>query len=126
MKRFWPAAAVLAVLLTGTLLSGRHLDGFARSLTVLLEQAAVLAAEDRWREAEALTRQAYDTWQEHHTYLHTVMRHSDTDDILRQFRAVLQYLALEEMDQYAAANADLICQIGLLAEMEQASVVNVL
>ena len=54
------------------------------------------------------------------------MRHSDTDQILRGFRCVLQYLTLQEMDQYAAANADLIAQIRLLSEMEQATLVNVL
>lgn len=54
------------------------------------------------------------------------MRHSDTDQILRTFQSVLQYLELQELDQYAAANADLAAQIQLLAEMEQASLVNVL
>ena len=54
------------------------------------------------------------------------MRHGDTDQILRSFQGVLQYLQLEEMDQYAAANADLASQLRLLSEMEQASLVNIL
>ena len=54
------------------------------------------------------------------------MRHSDTDQILRSFQAVLEYLPLQEPDQYNAANADLIAQLELLAEMEQVSVANVL
>ena len=36
-----------------------------------------------------------------------------------------QYLALEESDQYTAANAELICQLELLSEMEQPSLVNI-
>ena len=76
--------------------------------------------------AEELTRQVYQDWQDSHFYLHVVMRHSDTDQILRTFQSVLQYLELQELDQYAAANADLAAQIQLLAEMEQASLVNVL
>ena len=44
-------------------------------------------------------------WQDSHFYLHVVMRHSDTDQILRTFQSVLQYLELQELDQYAAANA---------------------
>ena len=55
-----------------------------------------------------------------------MLRHSDTDQVLRAFRAVLEYLELEELDQYAAANADLVAQLELLAEMEQATLVNVL
>ena len=54
------------------------------------------------------------------------MRHSDTDQILRAFRSVLQYLEIQEMDQYTAANADLITQLELLSETEQAALVNVL
>ena len=45
--------------------------------------------------------------------------------ILRAFRSVLQYLDIREMDQYAAANADLMVQLELLSEMEQASLGNV-
>ena len=54
------------------------------------------------------------------------MRHSDTDQVLRAFRQVLEYLRLQEPDQYNAANADLMAQLELLAEMEQPSVANVL
>ena len=53
------------------------------------------------------------------------MRHSDTDQILCSFRALEQYLTLEEPDQYTAANAELITQLELLAEMEQPSLVNI-
>ena len=91
-----------------------------------LRQAQDCARREDWDQAEALTRQAFAGWQEHHLYLHCVMRHSDTDQILRSFQAVLEYLPLQEPDQYNAANADLIAQLELLAEMEQVSVANVL
>ena len=77
-------------------------------------------------EALELTGQVYDQWQERHFYLHATMRHSDTDQILRGFRTVLEYLRLQEADQYNAANADLVTQLELLAEMEQPTLVNVL
>ena len=54
------------------------------------------------------------------------MRHSDIDQVLRAFRQVLEYVRLREPDQYNAANADLMTQLELLAEMEQATIVNVL
>ena len=91
-----------------------------------LRQAQTLAGEENWNRAEGLTRQVYEDWQNHHFYFHTLMRHSDTDQVLRAFRQVLEYIQLQEPDQYNAANADLIAQLELLAEMEQASVVNVL
>lgn len=91
-----------------------------------LSRAQRLTEQGNWGRAEALTRQVYEDWQSHHFYLHTLMRHSDTDQVLRAFRTVLEYLRLQEPDQYNAANADLMAQLELLAEMEQASVVNVL
>ena len=126
MKRLWGAAALLAVVLIASLVNAWYSHAFAHRLSGQLEQAQQLASEGDWEEAGRITRQVYGDWNAHHFYLHSVLRHSDTDEILRTFRCVLQYLSLEEVDQYAAANADLISQLELLAEMEQASLVNVL
>ena len=126
MKRLWTAAALLVVLLAATLTNAWYSLSLTQRLSEPLKQAHQLARQQQWEQARDLTRQAYDSWNAHHTYLHCVLRHSDTDQILRSFRSVMQYLELEEMDQYAAANADLISQLELLSEMEQATLVNVL
>lgn len=126
MKRLWAACALLAVLLAASLVNAWYARSLTQRLTQPLTHAQQLAGQGDWDRARQLTSQAYDTWNNHHAYLHCVLRHSDTDQILRAFRGVLQYLDLEEMDQYAAANADLVSQLELLSEMEQASLVNVL
>lgn len=126
MKRLWIAAALLMVLLGASLANGRHAQELTGEMRESLRQAQDLAEQEDWGRAESLTRQVYEDWQSHHFYFHTVMRHGDTDQILRAFRTVLEYLRLQEPDQYNAANADLMAQLELLAEMEQASVVNVL
>ena len=126
MKRLWIAAALLAFLLGASLAHPRYSQSLTGDMTDRLRQAQSLAEGENWDQAEAVTRQVYEDWQDHHFYLHTLMRHSDTDQVLRAFRQVLEYLRLQEPDQYNAANADLIAQLELLAEMEQASVVNVL
>ena len=126
MKRLWIAAALIAAMLAGSLVNAWYAQSLCGSLNRELQQAHRSAQGGNWERAEEITREVYQIWQDHHFYLHTVMRHSDTDEILRAFRSVLQYLRLEEMDQYAAANADLMTQLELLAEMEQASFTNVL
>lgn len=126
MKRLWIAAVLMAVLLAGSLIDAWYVQSLCDSLTGRLEEAQQLARAEQWDRASELTQQVYQDWQSHHFYLHSVLRHSDTDQILRSFRSVLQYLDIQELDQYAAANADLLAQLELLAEMEQASVVNVL
>ena len=126
MKRLLASAAILSLLLGGSLYNAWYAQSLSDGLAVRLEWAQELARQSQWDQAAHLTRQVYQDWQSHHFYLHTVMRHSDTDQILRSFQCILQYLDIRELDQYTAANADLVSQIRLLAEMEQASLVNVL
>ena len=126
MKRLWIAAGLLALLLAASLTNAWYAQKLTGNMGERLRQAQTLTGQGTWDRAEALTRQVYEDWQDHHFYFHTLMRHSDTDQVLRAFRTVLEYLQLQEPDQYNAANADLMAQLELLAEMEQASVVNVL
>ena len=125
MRRLWIALALLAFLLGASLTNAWYAQRLTGDMREGLSQAQHLAEQGDWGRAEALTRQVYEDWQNHHFYFHTLMRHSDTDQVLRAFRQVLEYLRLQEPDQYNAANADLMAQLELLAEMEQATVVNV-
>lgn len=126
MKRLWIAVGLLALLLAASLTNAWYAQKLTGNMGERLRQAQTLTGQGNWDRAEALTRQVYEDWQDHHFYFHTLMRHSDTDQVLRAFRQVLEYLRLREPDQYNAANADLVAQLELLAEMEQATVVNVL
>ena len=126
MKRLWIAAALLLALLGASLANAWYAQSLTDSMREQLRLAQALTKQDDWDKAELLTRQAYEDWQKNHFYFHTAMRHSDTDQILRAFRSVLEYLELQEPDQYNAANADLMAQLELLAEMEQPSAANVL
>ena len=126
MKRLWIAAALLLFLLGASLTNAWYAQDVTDGMRQQLRQAQTWAEQGDWSRAESLTRQAYEDWQGHHFYFHTTMRHSDTDQVLRGFRTVLEYIRLQEPDQYNAANADLMAQLELLAEMEQPTVVNVL
>jgi len=126
MRRLWIAVALLAVMLGGTLGNAWYLggviDGYQRRLTT----AQDLAGRGAWEQAEQLTSQVYQDWQDRDSYFYILMRHVDTDAIYLTFQEVREYLKLEEMDQYTAANARLVAQLGLLAEMEQLTLKNVL
>ena len=116
-------SVILLILLILVVFLGSAL--MKKRLAGQLEQAQELADRGDWEGAARLSRESFGLWQAHDAYLHVMMRHSDTDQILRGFRALDQYLALEESDQYTAANAELICQLELLSEMEQPSLVNI-
>lgn len=126
MKRLWISVGLLLLLLGGSLFNAWYAKELTDAMGEQLRLAQQMTETGRWEQALALTQRVYDQWESRHFYLHSTMRHSDTDQILRGFRTVIEYLRLQEPDQYNAANADLITQLELLAEMEQPSVVNVL
>ena len=85
MKRLWIAALLLAVLFGATLCNNLYLRGFTGALNALLEQAEARAETGDWEEARVLTEQALTQWQSRDSYLHILLRHSDTDRILYRF-----------------------------------------
>ncbi len=126
MRRLWISVGLLLLLLGGSLFNAWYAKELTDTMGEQLRLAQQMTETGRWEQALALTQEVYNQWESRHFYLHSTMRHSDTDQILRGFRTVMEYLRLQEPDQYNAANADLITQLELLAEMEQPSVVNVL
>lgn len=126
MKRFCAACIILLLLLTASLLSSRALSQLTDDCIQQLSSAQQRASEHDWEQARTLTQRAFQRWQAHRFSLYILLRHDDADDVLISFRCVEQYLQLEEMDQYAAANITLITQLELLAEMEQVSLENIL
>ena len=126
MIRFWLSFSLLLTMLGTSLVNAAYLTDLAESITVRLQAAEEMAERDAWDQADAITTQCLNDWNGYHTYLHIISRHSDTDAILISFRSVLQSLKLQEMDEYAAANLELITQITLLAEIEQPDWLNVL
>lgn len=126
MRRLWISVGLLLLLLGGSLFNAWYAKELTDEMGEQLRLAQQMTETGRWEQALALTQEVYNQWESRHFYLHSTMRHSDTDQILRGFRTVIEYLRLQEPDQYNAANADLITQLELLAEMEQPSVVNVL
>lgn len=127
MRRFWLSLAVLAALFSGTLYNAHYLKGCTAELTALLDAAEAHAAAGDWDGAAELTEAAYDRWLDRETYLHMVMQHRDTDEVLLDFQEVRQLLAhREDGGEYAAANARLTARIALLYEMEQLTLKNLL
>ena len=126
MSRFWIALSLLLSMLGRSLVNAAYLTDMTESITLRLQAAEEMAEREAWDQADTITTQCLNDWNGYHTYLHIISRHSDTDAILISFRSVLQSLKLREMDEYAAANLELITQITLLAEIEQPDWLNVL
>ena len=126
MRRLYAACGILLLLLALSLANGWYARGLTARAMAELEHARELAAAEQWERAETITGDTLRRWRDNSLYLHIVMRHEDTDQILRTFRQVEQFLSERDLDQYAAANADLIVQMELLSDKEAATLDNVL
>lgn len=126
MKRLWISLVLLFAMLGSTLGNSRYLNGLISEFKEQLTYAHELSAHDHWDTARQITQQVVEHWQAHDFYLHVMLPHRDIDEIHLIFREVDEYLKLEEADQYNAANAKLIAQLELLAEMEQLNLKNIL
>lgn len=128
MRRLYVPLGLLALLTVLCTVHTVYLGRFTGELSHLLTQAQEQVAREDWEEADRLTRQAKEIWVEHEGYLHTTLRHADIDAILISFDEALAFLRAGERQsaEYAAVNARLITQIGLLLESELPSLTNLL
>lgn len=127
MRRLLIVSTILLALFALTLCSSRYLDGYTGRLIALLRQAEASTADGDWDAAADKTEAALELWRQRETYLHMVLQHRDTDEVLLGFQEVLQLINhREDGGEYAAANAKLITRIALLGEMEQLNWKNVM
>ena len=127
MKRFWGACAILALLTGATIWQGHYIAGYLEHMAQSLDQAQALVEKDKdGDQARRLSEDVFSMWETHKFHLHATMNHQDTDQVLFSIQSVRQYLQLEELDQYVAANAQLAAQLRLLVELEQPTLENIL
>ncbi len=128
MKRLYIALGLVALLAVLCTVHTVYLGRLTAELSGLLAQAQEQVERGDWEAADRLTRQSKEIWEEHEGYLHTTLRHADIDAILVSFDEALAFLRAGERQsaEYAAVNARLITQIGLLLESELPTLTNLL
>ena len=125
-KQILSSCLILSGLLALSLYCSRCIHLLTDECMSQLTHAQQLAVDGDWEHARMLTTETNKTWQSHSLPLYAVLHHNEADEVLLSFCSVEEYLKLEEMDEYAAANLELITQISLLAEIEQPNWLNVL
>lgn len=127
MHRLWICIAALLTLFGLTLCNSWYLNRYTEDLTRLLAEAEVCVCQGDWDAAADKTEAALELWRSRDPYLHMVLQHRDTDEVLLSFQEVLQWIEHQENGgEYSAANSRLITQIGLLSEMERLDLKNIL
>ena len=126
MRRLWLSLALLVLIFAATVGNSLYLRHLTGTITDLLEEAQILAQQEDWEEADALTREALKHWQDRELYLYTTLRDADTDEVYTSFREVEGFLRTREPQEYPASNARLIARLELVASMEQFNLQNLL
>ena len=128
MRRLYLSVGLIALMAALSGLHIWHLNDLTGQLTAQLTQAQALAQREDWDGAARLTRQAKERWTGHEGYLHTTLRHTDIDAILISLDEALAFLegAEKQPAEYAAVNARLLTQLGLLVEAELPTLTNIL
>ena len=128
MKRLYISVALIVLLAALSGLHVWHLNGFTSQLTGLLTQAQAQVERENWDEAARLTHQVKELWMDHEGYLHVTLHHADIDAILISMDEALAFLEGGEKQpaEYAAVNARLLTQLGLLVEAELPTLTNLL
>lgn len=126
MRRFFISIGILLVLLFCGIANANYAGALTEDISTQLNQAQALVHEQQWEQALAATQKIYTQWNSHHFYLHTILRHVETDQVTLGFETVLECLKLQDAQQYSTANAALLTHLSLLREMETISLANVL
>ena len=128
MRRLYVSLGLVALLAALCTVHTVYLSRFTGRLTQQLTQAQAQVDRGDWAEAARLTQRAKEDWTAHEGYLHTTLRHTDIDAILISFDEALSFLQAGERQsaEYAAVNARLLTQIGLLIEAELPTLPNLL
>lgn len=102
MNRCLIGICVLAVLLILTLCVTIAMEKIHRPIADLLEQAALAALKEDWKEAKDLSARAYGQWLRHHKFSAAVADHSPMDNIDEQFVQLSVFAAGRESVDFAA------------------------
>ncbi len=126
MKRGILAAGLLAAMVGLSLWHIATVGDLTREVRETLAQAEARAEAGSWEEAAALTREAEDIWRAKDFYVHVTLQHEVTDEVLRGFGEVREFIQARESGEYSAANARLMEHLYLLGEAERLTLENLL
>lgn len=124
MRRLWGAVAGILLLLGLALWNAAVLEDFTQSLTGSLQEVEARVEAGDWTGAEALTEEVREAWHSRDLWLHITLRHTDTDEIQISFDEVLRLIRCQARDEYAAAAAQLVQHLELMAAGEQLTLEN--
>ena len=126
MKHFYIPAGILALILAASLWAGRYVSLSTERWSALLEQADEAGRREDWPAARERMEGAYQDWQGSQTFFHIIMDHDELDEAEDLFAGAFAMCREEDDADFHQLLSQLIKQLELLSETQQASVKNIL
>ena len=126
MKHFYIPVGILAVILGLSLWAGRYVEARTGQWNTLLAQADELGRTEDWDAARDRMESIYADWLGSQTFFHIIMEHSELDEAEDLFVGALAVCREEDDADFHQLLAQLMKQLELLAETQQASIKNIL
>lgn len=127
MKRLLFCVVIILALIG---LAGLHVSHLQKFTDGLIEDLNIVQAclnQSDWHGADKAAKLVNDHWEEEGFYLHTMLRHTDIDNIRTSLKEMRAYLRTrEDRAECQAVTAKLINQLELLLEAEQLTLKNLL
>lgn len=126
MKSLYIPAGILAVILGFSLWSGRYVEQRTGHWSALLEQADQRGRQEDWEAAREQMEKTYQDWQGSQTFFHIIMDHNELDEAEDLFAGAFAMCREEDDADFHQLVSQLIKQLELLSETQQASIKNIL
>ena len=107
MKKEIFALALLLALFALSLWNSHNLDILTGEISELVRQSGSLAEKGDWESAADKAHEAVAMWDEHSSYTHIVLRHSDIDSISDDFYELKSSIFQQEPG-VSAGNAEMV------------------
>lgn len=107
MKRSWIGLGLLIALAWGGLLVTRAMDAIHRPIAASLTDAGDQALAGNWQAAEALSRQAQESWERSETFRACFADHNPMEEIDSSFARLEVYARERKTAAFAAQCAEI-------------------
>lgn len=116
MKRGWIGLGLLVVLLAASLLVTWRMDNIHREIAEKLNRSAAFAMSGDWEEAEELSEEAYESWQERWHFSAAFADHEPMETIDAQFAQLWPYLTDRDSVSFSALCRELARQVEAMGD----------
>lgn len=126
MKPFFIACLILVSLFVAGLMNAHTVTRLSDSIETQLSYSQSAAQSGQWDEVGDTLHSVTELWEEHKTYLHVTLDHSEIEETEALFAEIRQYAAQEDIQKYCTSAERLVVQLDHLKESQQISIKNVL